>query len=83
MADRSAAKALIEPRGLCREQAAAYVGISATTFDRLIEEGRMPGPIAIYSRRVWDRHQLDLAFNALPNAGEDAPEGNPFDGVRI
>ena len=76
------AKGLIEPRGLCREQAASYVGISPTTFDRMVSEGLMPGPFPIYARRVWDRRKLDIAMDALANADSDAPQ-NPFDGAIV
>jgi excisionase family DNA binding protein len=65
----------LEPRGLSREEAADYVGVSACTFDKLVREGRMPAAIGINSRRVWDRHKLDDAINAL--AGDDA--NNPWD----
>jgi predicted DNA-binding transcriptional regulator AlpA len=65
------------PRGLCREAAARYVGISPTKFDEMIEDGRMPGPKKIDSRRVWDRSALDTAFDELPGDGEI----NPWDKV--
>jgi predicted DNA-binding transcriptional regulator AlpA len=55
----------LAPRGLSREQAAAYVGISPSLFDTLIKDGRMPGPKRINSRAVWDRLKLDAAFEAL------------------
>lgn len=63
------------PRGLSRLQAAAYIGISASTFDLMVQTGRMPPPKRIGSRRVWDRHALDAAFDDLP----DAAEPNPWD----
>ena len=31
-------------RGLQREMAARYVGISATKFDEMVDDGRMPKP---------------------------------------
>ena len=65
----------LEPRGLNRVQAAAYVGVSPTLFDEMVQDGRMPQPKRINSRRVWDRRQLDEAFEALPN--KDDP--NPWD----
>jgi predicted DNA-binding transcriptional regulator AlpA len=46
---------------------AQYVGISPTKFDQMVADGRMPSPKRINSRTVWDRHQLDAAFAALPN----------------
>jgi predicted DNA-binding transcriptional regulator AlpA len=57
-------------RGLSREEAAMYCGISATLFDRLVADGRMPGPRRIDGRKVWDIRALDLYFDRLPS--EDA-----------
>ena len=62
------------PRGLSRLQAAAYVGVSAGTFDKLVSEGRMPKPKPIGARRVYDRVEIDSAFDALGD------EPNDFDG---
>lgn len=69
----------LPPRGLSREQAAAYVGISPSLFDALVKDGRMPGPKRINSRTVWDRLELDAAFAALP--GNDASTTNPWDEI--
>jgi predicted DNA-binding transcriptional regulator AlpA len=60
-------------RGLSREEAAVYVGVSATKFDEMIVDGRMPKPKEIDARRVWDVHALDRAFDALPDVGEENP----------
>lgn len=63
----------LAPRGLSRLEAAAYLGISASLFDEMVRDGRMPRAKPINARRVWDRKKLDLAFEALPDgdAGED------------
>jgi predicted DNA-binding transcriptional regulator AlpA len=55
------------PRGFSREQSAEYIGVSATKFDQMVADGRMPKPKRIDGRVVWDRLQLDLAFAALPD----------------
>jgi excisionase family DNA binding protein len=55
----------ISPRGLSRQQAAEYIGVSATKFDELVKDGRMPKPKQIDGRIVWDRVLLDEAFEAL------------------
>ena len=68
----------LPPRGLSREQAAAYVGISPSLFDILVKDGRMPAPKRVNARTVWDRLQLDAAFAALPS--NDASL-NPWDEV--
>jgi predicted DNA-binding transcriptional regulator AlpA len=68
----------LPPRGLSREEAAAYVGVSASLFDALVKDRRMPSAKRINSRTIWDRLQLDAAFDALPS--NDAPD-NPWDKI--
>ncbi|MBB6251396.1 helix-turn-helix transcriptional regulator [Nitrospirillum iridis] len=84
MTKRGILPASLPPRGLSREQAAEYVGISATKFDQMIERGAMPRPKRIDGRRVWDLMALDAAFSALPDEAGAAmvpPAGdvNPWD----
>jgi excisionase family DNA binding protein len=64
----------LPPRGLSREEAAAYVGVSPGTFDKMVAAGEMPAPKMIRARRVWDRVALDTAFAALPDAGGGRPD---------
>ena len=66
----------LAPRGLPRVQSAAYIGVGATLFDEMVEDGRMPKPKRINSKTIWDRLELDEAFAALPS-DHDA---NPWDG---
>ena len=65
-------------RGLSREEAAMYIGISPSKFDELVGDGRMPAPVKIDGRKVWDIRHLDLAFDALSK--EDEPP-NTWNGV--
>lgn len=60
----------LAPRGLCREAAAQYVGVSAAKFDEMVDAGDMPSPKTIGARKVWDREALDVAFVALPDGNE-------------
>ena len=53
------------PRGLNRIQAAGYVGVSPRKFDELVLDGRMPQPIRVDTRVIWDIRKLDEAFSAL------------------
>lgn len=53
------------PRGLCREEAAYYVGVGTTKFDQMVNDGRMPRGKRIDGRVVWDRVQLDQAFSDI------------------
>lgn len=64
------------PRGLRRDEAARYVGVGATTFDKWVEEGLMPKPKRIGSIVVWDSEALDLSFSSLD---ESAAGANDFD----
>lgn len=68
--------ASLPPRGLSREEAATYVGVSPTKFDEMVADGRMPEPKVIDGRRVWDRLALDAAFSALPDANGNADHGS-------
>jgi hypothetical protein len=58
---------LPEKRGLSRIEAAQYVGVSAGLFDAMVADGRMPPPKPVNARLIWDRRQLDEAFEALPH----------------
>lgn len=62
----------LPPRGIRREQAAAYVGVSPRKFDELVQDGRMPPAKKIDGARVWDVRQLDAAFDRLPDNGSGA-----------
>lgn len=62
------------PRGLSRDEAARYVGVSNTTFDRMVQLGWMPRPKRVFSRLIWDRLQLDAAFTDLSEQ-----QANPLD----
>jgi excisionase family DNA binding protein len=62
------------PRGLSHEEAARYVGVGRTKFDELVADGRMPKPVRIDGRVLWDRIKLDAFFTDL---ADDLP--NPLD----
>jgi hypothetical protein len=50
-----------------REDAAAYLCLSTTRFDRLTKEGRLtePSPLSdLYGYKVWDRTDLDRWVDA-------------------
>lgn len=64
-------------RGLSRVEGAAYVGVSPTKFDAMVNDGRMPKPKRIDGRTVWDVRSLDKFFDALP--GGDDSDQNAWD----
>ena len=63
----------LAPRLVSREVAAAYVCVSPNTFDKMVEDGRMPRPRLLgEKRRAWDVRALDAAVDHLPIDGDDA-----------
>jgi predicted DNA-binding transcriptional regulator AlpA len=60
------------PRGRNRAQAASYVGVGVSTFDKMVLDGRMPKPLLFRERIMrWDRLQLDEALDALRDDGQE------------
>jgi len=60
----------LPPRLISRDAAAAYVGVSPNTFDKMIADGLMPKPRQLTERRLaWDVQQLDAAIDRLPVDG--------------
>lgn len=55
----------LHPRGLNREQAALYVGLSVSTFNKLVAARVLPAALAFGRRRVWDRRSLDKALDGM------------------
>ena len=66
------------PRTLRAERAAAYLSMSTSSFLKLVEEGVMPKPVKIKGMTMWDRHDLDGAWENLKER-EDARRGNPIE----
>jgi predicted DNA-binding transcriptional regulator AlpA len=60
-------------RGLSREEAARYVGIGATKFDELVKDGRMPKPLKIDNRVIFDIRDLDEAMDRLKQSVANSP----------
>ena len=79
----SSQQVLIQPRGLSRQEAAHYLGISASLFDLMVKDGRMPSPKRINTRTVWDRRRLDTAFDALPDGDGSNPWDEPDNLVQV
>ena len=79
----------LPPLGVNREQAAELIGVSASTFDKLVAAGRMPRPREVsLGRLVYDVAELAAAFRRIPHqagpgdAGDRdmaSIQGNPWD----
>jgi predicted DNA-binding transcriptional regulator AlpA len=86
---RPALPPTLTPRLICRDAAAAYVGVSPNTFDKMIADGLMPNPRRLTERRLaWDMRQLDTAVDHLPidgvadgNADTDATDDHSWDDI--
>lgn len=63
----------LQPIGLSREVAAAFIDVSPSKFDQMVQDGRMPKPKQVDARRVWSRIAVEKAFAALPS-GEDVDD---------
>lgn len=70
----------MSPHALNRRQAAEFVGVSPTTFDKLVERGHMPKPRQYPETRrlFWLKSELEETLYELPTV-----EANPYAGVRL
>jgi hypothetical protein len=66
----------VQPRGLSREEAAAYCGLAPEGFDQWVRRAIVPGPIAGTHR--WDRKAIDLALDRASGIETNAA-GTAFD----
>lgn len=52
-------------RGLSHVEAARYIGVGTTKFDEMVADRRMPQPVRIDGRVLWDIRDLDAAWENL------------------
>ena len=60
-------------RGYDRKEAASYVGVSPTSFDKLVNDGTLPQPIQFLGRKVWDVRTLDSVLDTLSGIDSRQP----------
>jgi hypothetical protein len=53
------------PRGMRRGIAAAYLGISASHFDKQRTSGGIPAPKLLFGVELYDRAELDSLFDGM------------------
>lgn len=68
-------------RCLDRKEAASYLGVSPSTFDKLVRSGRISPPIRFLGRKVWDRGELDRAVDALSGYASEKAGINKIDRI--
>jgi len=49
----------VQQRLLSKPESARYLGISQTTFQRLVQSHEIPRPVKIRHAARWDREDLD------------------------
>jgi excisionase family DNA binding protein len=82
MARQTALPPTLAPRLIGREAAAAYLSLSPTKFDEMVEDGRMPKPRLLGGRRrAWDVRELDARIDLLPLACEDSSADSSWSDV--
>jgi hypothetical protein len=50
---------------LIKGRAAGYLAMATSTFLELVREGALPAGVKVRGMRVWDRFELDSAFDEL------------------
>ena len=70
------------PLGMSRIEAARYVGVSLTMYDRMVRDGRMPQPKVVNSRVIWDRRKIEVFFAALPDRAANPAEQDGWEDWR-
>jgi hypothetical protein len=76
----SARDASLPRFALRRDEAAASLAISETTFEAWIKLKRMPKGRKIDGVMLWDVQEIRECWYRLRD-NEDRPKSNPFDGV--
>ncbi|MET4487022.1 hypothetical protein [Bradyrhizobium sp. LA7.1] len=61
----------VQPRGLRRADAAAYLGISPSHFDGQRKAGNIPAPRQMLGVSIWDRTDLDRLFDGATGANDN------------
>jgi hypothetical protein len=71
MAKQTALPAMLPPRLISREAAAAYISVSPNTFDAMVKSRKMPQAKAVTDRRkAWDVRELDMFIDNLPSTDD-------------
>ncbi len=62
-----------------RSEAASYVGVSASHFDKLVRNGKMPRPHMLLGRKVWDVKILDRFVDHISGLTLDGSDQEELD----
>jgi predicted DNA-binding transcriptional regulator AlpA len=82
MARHAALPPTLPPRLISREAAATYLSVATGTFDKMVQEGRMPRAKRLSEGRIaWDVRALDAAIDSLPTDGTSVEADNSWGDV--
>ncbi len=65
-------------RLLSKEEAAKYVGLSATTYETHVNNGVFPAAIRLGRRLLWDKKALDIKLDELSGITVKSDHENPW-----
>ncbi|CAH0154169.1 hypothetical protein SRABI05_00621 [Agrobacterium fabrum] len=69
---------------LRRDEAAASLAISPSTFDNWVGEGRMPRGRKIGGVTLWDAESIRSAWLNLAEINDEQPDSdNPYEGIVV
>ncbi|HWZ38154.1 MAG TPA: hypothetical protein VNY08_07635 [Bradyrhizobium sp.] len=80
--DKLADSLAYPPRGMRAERAAAYLDMSPASFLRLVDEKALPAGVHIKGMVVWDRLELDSAFENF-KSGKHKPRNSADEALGI
>ena len=81
VASRLSDRLAYPPRGMRIARAAAWVGMSERMFLDMVKEGVMPKPMRVKGMTIWDRLELDAAFDRLKPDDQEPGRPNPWDQI--
>ena len=65
------------PRLLSRQEAAAYCGVSVSTFHGWVKAGHMPAPL--FGSKRWDRKAIDLVLDKASGLEQGVTNEDPYE----
>jgi predicted DNA-binding transcriptional regulator AlpA len=59
------------PAMLSRQLAAGYCGLSVAAFEREVTAGRLPLPVKLGNRELWNKAKVDAALERIASGEDD------------
>ena len=65
------------PRLLSRQEAAAYCGVSLSTFHGWVKAGNLPAPL--FGSKRWDKKAIDAALDRASGLEQGVANEDPYE----